>query len=115
MWQGDVTLSDAFVISLTGMLVVMLELIVIAVFIVILSRLIRFFRKEKPETVTDVTEKPLPKPVIMSDLSQKNTRTDGELKIEGVSEEETAIIMSAVSAESGIELDKLNFKSIKKM
>ena len=115
MWQGDVTLSDAFVISLTGMLVVMLELIVIAVFIVILSRLIRFFRKEKPKAVADTTEKPLPKPVIMTDLSQKNTKADGELQIEGVSEEETAVIMSAVSAESGLELDKLNFKSIKKM
>ena len=115
MWQGDVTLSDAFVISLTGMLVVMLELIVIAVFIVILSRVIRFFGKEKPKTVPDITEKPLPKPVKMTDLSQKHTRVNGELKIEGASEEETAIIMSAVSAESGLELDKLSFKSIKKM
>ena len=115
MWQGDVTLSDAFVISLTGMLVVMLELLVIAVFIVILSRLIRVFKKEKPKAVTEPEQKPFPKPVRMADLSQLNTKTDGELKLEGVSEEETAAIMSAVSAESGIELDKIRFKSIKKI
>ena len=115
MWHGDVTLSDAFVISLTGMLVVMLELLVIAVFIVILSRLIRLFKKEKPKAVVDAADKPFPKPVRMLDLSQKNTKTDGELKLEGVSEEETAVIMSAVSAESGLELDKINFKSIKKI
>jgi Na+-transporting methylmalonyl-CoA/oxaloacetate decarboxylase gamma subunit len=115
MWQGEVTLSDAFVISLTGMLVVMLELIVIAVFIVILSRLIRFFKKEKPKAVAEAVDKPFPKPVKMVDLSQKNTKADGELKLEDVNEEETAVIMSAVSAESGIELDKINFKSIKKI
>jgi len=115
MWQGDVTLSDAFVISITGMLVVMLELIVIAVFIVILSRLIRFFKKEKPKTAPQIPEKPFPKPVKMVDLSQVNTKADGELKLENVSEEETAIIMSAVSAQSGLELDKINFKSIKRI
>ncbi|MBO4339414.1 MAG: OadG family protein [Clostridiales bacterium] len=115
MWQGDVTLSDAFVISLTGMLVVMLELIVIAVFILILSRLIRFFGKDKPKAVAPSAEKPFPKPVKMLDLSQKNTKSDGELKLEGVNEEETAIIMSAVSAQSGKELDKINFKSIRKI
>ena len=115
MWQGDVTLSDAFVISLTGMLVVMLELVVIAVFIVILSRLIRVFKKEKAQPDAKTAEKPLPKPVKMADLSQKNTKANGELRLDGVSEEETAAIMSAVSAESGLELDKINFKSIRRI
>lgn len=115
MWQGDVTISDALIISLTGMLVVMLELIVIAVFIVILSRLIRLFKKGNPAAVPETADKPLPKPIKMADLSQRNTKADGELNLEGVSEEETAVIMSAVSAESGLELDKINFKSIKKI
>jgi Na+-transporting methylmalonyl-CoA/oxaloacetate decarboxylase gamma subunit len=115
MWQGDVSLSDAFVISLTGMFVVMLELVVIALFIVILSRLIRFFHKDKPKKEA-ITDKKPPKPVKVNlGNEQKFTKTDGELKLDNVSAEETAVIMSAVSAHSGIELDKIKFKSIKKI
>ncbi len=115
MWHGNVTLPDAFIISLTGMLVVMLELMVIALFIVIISRLIRVFHKPKPEKAQPARKKPQKPVVVIGENEQDNTSSDGEITLEDISEEETAVIMSAVSAESGIELDKIKFKSIKKI
>ena len=115
MWQGDVSLTDAFVISLTGMLVVMLELLVIALFIIIISGLIRIFHKPKPEK-TQQQKRKIPKPVrVKTDAAQQNTKANGEITLEGLSEEETAVIMSAVSAECGLGLDKIEFKSIRKI
>lgn len=115
MWQGNVTLFDAFIISLTGMLVVMLELLIIALFIVIISRLIRIFHKPKPESKEPVKKKRIKPVVVVNGANQENTSSDGEISLENISEEETAIIMSAVSAESGIELDKIKFKSIRRI
>ena len=115
MWQGNVTLSDAFVISLTGMLVVMLELVVIALFIVIISKLIRVFHKPKPENDEPVRKRHIKPVTVIDTTNQQNTSSDGEVSLENISEEETAVIMSAVSAESGMELDRIEFKSIKKI
>ena len=115
MWQGNVTLPDAFVISLTGMLVVMLELLTIALFIIIISKLIRIVHKPKPEKTEPVKKKHI-KPVRVIDFTnQENTSSDGEVSLESISEEEAAVIMSAVSAESGTQLDRLKFKSIKRI
>ena len=114
MWQGDVSLGDAFVISLTGMLVVMLELTIIALFIVLLSKIIGLFRKNKAEPKNDKNsvEQPVFSPAVPE---QTGTDSSGEISFEGISSEEAAIIMSAVSAESKTPLDRIKFKSIKKI
>jgi len=118
MWQGDVSFFDSLIISLTGMLVVMLELIVIAVFIVILSKIIRSFNKKKSDGI-DKTAKPdisaQPEKEKKNEKEQLNTKNDGRLDFKSVSPEEAAVIMAAVSAESGIPLDRTAFKSIKKI
>ena len=113
MWQGNVSLGDAFIISLTGMLVVMLELIIIAIFIVILSRIIRSFNKNKDSGNTE--EKTARTVQKINPDEQKKTNGSGEVRADEVSEEELAIIMSAVSAQSGLPLEKMKFKSIKKI
>jgi Na+-transporting methylmalonyl-CoA/oxaloacetate decarboxylase gamma subunit len=115
MWQGDVGLGDALIISLTGMLVVMFELMIIALFIVLLSKIIGMFGKKKNNTVKD--EKKAVPPVQAPAAQEQQTGTDssGEIAFEGISSEEAAVIMSAVSAESGTPLDKIKFKSIKKI
>ena len=115
MWHGDVNLGDAFVISLTGMLVVMFELMIIALFIVLLSKVIRVFNKRKQTAEKKEIKGPAPTPPAASAEEQTGTDSSGEISFEGLSSEEAAVIMSAVSAESGTPLDRIKFKSIKKI
>lgn len=118
MWQGDVTIGQSFLISVVGMVVVMLELIFLALFITVLSKAIRAFEKKKSVAPDELNTAAVPEITVPSageKASQINSESDGNIEINGASAEETAIIMSVISAESGIELDKLGFKSINKI
>lgn len=116
MWQGDVTFGDSLVISLIGMIVVMLELVVLAVLIVALSKIIRSLEHRKPAKAGEAVKTEPAAVVNVADSSlQVNTKSDGSIDVQGVSDEQAAVIMSVVSAECGLPLDKLSFKSIKKV
>jgi len=86
----ELSFVDTLMIAASGMTVVMLELILIAVMIVIMSALIRGLSKKADVTV--------PVPVIAEDDSE----------IHGV-------IMSVISAELQVPLEELNFKSLKQI
>ena len=106
----------ALQVSLFGILMVFLLLIILAVLIMIISRVVRFGenladKKGKKNAASDE-----PAPVQQSAAAGTplpGTQSQGTLELDGV-EPTAAVIMAIVSDESGIPLNRLLFKSIKK-
>ena len=100
-------ISNALLVAVTGVIIVLLELALIACFIVIISKLInKFLNKEKTaEPVTPVT----------TDDNAVKTVGNRSVKLIDVDEKTAAMIMALVSHQSDIPLDRLDFKSIKKV
>lgn len=86
----ELSFADTLMIAVSGMTVVMLELILIAVMIVIMSKLILGWGKKAAGIVSA--------PVVPAD--------DSEL---------CGVIMSVISAELQMPLEQLDFKSIKQI
>ena len=107
----------ALQVSLFGIIMVFLLLIILAVLIMIISRVVRFGenlagKKGKKNTASDE-----PAPVQQSAAAGAplpGTQSQGTLELDGVDEPTAAVIMAIVSDESGIPLNRLLFKSIKK-
>lgn len=107
----------ALQVSLFGILMVFLLLIILAVLIMIISRVVRFGenlagKKGKKNAASDE-----PAPVQQSaavGTPLPGTQSQGMLELDGVDEPTAAVIMAIVSDESGIPLNRLLFKSIKK-
>lgn len=90
MLAGQViSFGDSVVISLTGLLIVMLELAFLAVFIQIMSRVLAAVVKKKETTVQ------------MQPASSESEETD-----------ELAIIMAVVLEETGWPMEEVAFRSI---
>ena len=102
----------ALQVSLFGILMVFLLLIILAVLIMIISRVVRLGenlagKKGKKNAASDE-----PAPVQQSAAAGTplpGTQSQGTLELDGA-----AVIMAIVSDESGIPLNRLLFKSIKK-
>ena len=96
---------------------VFLLLIILAVLIMIISRVVRLGenlagKKGKKNAASDE-----PAPVQQSAAAGTplpGTQSQGTLELDGVDEPTAAVIMAIVSDESGIPLNRLLFKSIKK-
>lgn len=104
----------ALQVSLFGILMVFLLLIILAVLIMIISRVVRLGENlaGKKNTASDE-----PAPVQQSAAAGTplpGTQSQGTLELDGVDEPTAAVIMAIVSDESGIPLNRLLFKSIKK-
>ncbi len=107
----------ALQVSLFGILMVFLLLIILAVLIMIISRVVRLGenlagKKGKKDAASDE-----PAPVQQSaavGTPLPGTQSQGTLELDGVDEPTAAVIMAIVSDESGIPLNRLLFKSIKK-
>ena len=107
----------ALQVSLFGILMVFLLLIILAVLIMIISRVVRLGenlagKKGKKNAASDE-----PAPVQQSAAAGtplRGTQSQGTLELDGVDEPTAAVIMAIVSDESGIPLNRLLFKSIKK-
>ena len=107
----------ALQVSLFGILMVFLLLIILAVLIMIISRVVRLGenlagKKGKKNAASDE-----PAPVQQSTAAGTHlpgTQSQGTLELDGVDEPTAAVIMAIVSDESGIPLNRLLFKSIKK-
>ncbi len=123
-------ISEALNVSVTGFVVVLIVLALLACIIVILSKAIRLFSGEKKEaqvnkgisqTVTPTQAAPTPAvkeetctaTKIVSSASAQMGSVPGGLTLYKTSEKEAATIMAIVSHESGIPLNKLAFSSIK--
>lgn len=104
----------ALQVSLFGILMVFLLLIILAVLIMIISRVVRLGENlaGKKNAASDE-----PAPVQQSAAAGTplpGTQSQGTLELDGVDEPTAAVIMAIVSDESGIPLNRLLFKSIKK-
>ncbi len=105
----DFNLVDALVISLVGVTVVMSILAIIAVCIILASKVIRAIERQiakkakvapAPESVTA----PVAAPV---------SADNSEVELIGTDEKTAAVIMAIVSQKSGIPVNRLSFKSIR--
>ena len=104
----------ALQVSLFGILMVFLLLIILAVLIMIISRVVRLGENlaGKKNAASDE-----PAPVqqsVAAGTPLPGTQSQGTLELDGVDEPTAAVIMAIVSDESGIPLNRLLFKSIKK-
>ena len=106
--DGIITAEEALGISLKGIIIVMLILGLLAVTVVILSKIIRLVQKDdkvQPQSVPAAP--PVKRPSPKADESQ------GSVDLTGTDEKTAAVIMAIVSKESKIPLERLKFNSIK--
>lgn len=102
----EFTIIDALNTSITGFIVVLIILAFLACIIVILSKVIRIFtdrNNKNSEEVFDTSDAAVPQAI----------QAAGALELYKTDEKTAAAIMAIVSHNSGIPLDRLQFKSIK--
>lgn len=107
----------ALQVSLFGILMVFLLLIILAVLIMIISRVVRLGESlaDKKSKKNPASDKPAPvQQSVAAGAPLPGTQSQGTLELDGVDEPTAAVIMAIVSDESGIPLNRLLFKSIKK-
>lgn len=109
--DSHLTLGEGLTVSLIGILVVMFELALLAIFILLMAKVFKIaakFSKNKtaPEAVT--AEAPVQAGTPLADGNSA-----GKIDLVNVDEPTAAVVMAIVSNQSGIPLNHLNFKSIK--
>lgn len=107
--QAKMPISQALLIAVTGICVVLIELALITLIIQIMSKIIRAIT-EKGKDKAAAPEAPVTEPV---GTPLPDTQSQGELKLVNVDEPTAAVIMAIVSNQSGVPLNHLRFKSIK--
>lgn len=105
----DLSIFDALIISVVGLVIVLAELAIIAVLVMLVSKCIRAFEKLGKKNSAEPTAAPAA-PVAQQPLANASA---GTLSLVNVDEPTAAVIMAIVSHQSGIPLNKLDFKSIK--
>lgn len=118
--KQSISMAEALSVSVTGIIVVMIILALLAVIVVLLSKTIRIFEGKKQkkskaiktEAVSTSVKAEKPK-AINNGQPLPETQSAGTLDLYKTDEKTAAIIMAIVSNESGIPLNRLEFKSIK--
>ena len=95
-------LSESLLISLVGMGVVMLELALLALFVLVLSRAVGAIAKKKPAPAVAASTAPAPVLQQAAAVAQGDDFTDEEL----------ACVVAATIAQSGADPSQLRFNSI---
>lgn len=120
--DAPISTLDALNVSLTGIVVVMIVLAILAVLVVLLSKGIRLVIKDNktsvktPENAKDeasVSEAVVQAVQKSSATTIPENQSMGSLDLYKTDEKTAAVIMAVISNESGIPLNRLNFKSIK--
>lgn len=101
---------DDFLTAVLGVTVVMATLALIAVSILIISKIIRFVESKAKKTIKAT---PAPAPKAAAPVAVADGTNSGEVELIGVDEKTAAVIMAIVSQQSDIPLNRLSFKSIK--
>ncbi|MGN0561572.1 MAG: OadG family transporter subunit [Candidatus Fimenecus sp.] len=118
-YEDGITIGEALNVSVTGFVVVLLILALLAVLVLLLSKAVRAV-----ESKTKKKASPAPKSAQPESAPAKATAAQtgtplpetfsaGQLDLYDVDEKTAAVIMAIVSHESGIPLNRLQFKSIK--
>lgn len=108
----------ALQVSLFGILMVFLLLIILAVLIMIISRVVRLGENIAAKKGKKNADSDAPAPAQQAAAAETplpGTQSQGTLDLDGVDEPTAAVIMAIVSDESGVPLNRLLFKSIKKI
>lgn len=121
-------LGNALGISGLGIGIVMAVLAVLAVFVIILSKLVNVRKKSETATSTKSTSTPTEAPVVQAtqpDEQSVDVQTDnsdseiphipGFVVLDGVSEQDAAVLMAITAHKTGTALERLDFKSIKRL
>ncbi len=101
--------------AITGFIVVLSMLAIIAIVILVFSKIMYRLSKKKEETVLETSETPSPVVAAPAGVPLADGNSVGKLDLVDVDEPTAAVIMAIVSDQSGIPLNRLNFKSIKKV
>ncbi len=106
MVHDPISVPDALMIALSGIVIVFLMLALLWGVIVVISRIMGALEHPVPQMIRP---EPEPEPV----PAAAPAPAVPQVQLEGVSEIEAACVMAIVSHETGIPLDQLVFKSIK--
>ena len=109
MVHDPISVLDALMIALSGIVIVFLMLALLWGVIAVISRVMGVLEKHTahPASVSAAA------PAAAAPAAAPAPAPVPQVKLEGVSEVEAACVMSIVSHETGIPLDQLVFKSIK--
>ena len=102
MVHDPISVLDALMIALSGIVIVFLMLALLWGVIAVISRVMGVLEKHTAHPASVSAAAPAAAPASVP-----------QVKLEGVSEVEAACVMAIVSHETGIPLDQLVFKSIK--
>lgn len=106
--ESVMTIPKALLVALVGFVTVIVLLTVIALFIRLIAFIFSLFTKKKAAPAP--AAKPVPAPAT---AGNKVKTLRSEVTLIDVDEPTAAVIMALVSHNSGIPLEKLDFKSIK--
>lgn len=106
MVHDPISVLDALMIALSGIVIVFLMLALLWGVIAVISRVMGALEKHTAHPASVSAAAPAPAPAAAPAPAP-------QVKLEGVSEVEAACVMAIVSHETGIPLDQLVFKSIK--
>lgn len=109
MVHDSISVLDALMIALSGIVIVFLMLALLWGVIAVISRVMGVLEKHTahPASVSAAA------PAAAAPAAAPAPAPVPQVKLEGVSEVEAACVMAIVSHETGIPLDQLVFKSIK--
>ena len=109
MVHDPISVLDALMIALSGIVIVFLMLALLWGVIAVISRVMGVLEKHTahPASVSAAA------PAAAAPAAAGASAPVPQVKLEGVSEVEAACVMAIVSHETGIPLDQLVFKSIK--
>ena len=112
------TMPETLFVAVAGIAVVLLELAIIAVLIVFLSKILRAvegrLRSSDDEEVTVIESAPVaPVAAAPAPAAAPVAYQAGRVQLIDVDEPTAAVVMALVSNQSGIPLERLAFKSIK--
>lgn len=109
MVHDPISILDALMIALSGIVIVFIMLALLWGVIAVISRVMGVLEKHTahPASVSAAA------PAAAAPAAAPAPAPAPQVKLEGVSEVEAACVMAIVSHETGIPLDQLVFKSIK--
>ncbi len=103
-------ISEALMVALTGMIVVMAELGLLAAIMIAMSNLILAVTARRASEKTSFTDAFHSAPAAAA--APQETQSAGSLDLHDVDDKTAAMLMAIVSEESGIPLHELSFQSI---
>jgi len=125
-YENGISILEALNVSATGFVVVLLILALLAVLVLLLSKGVRSVekgakkKKSAPKAKAEKTPAAVPAkapaasvPAPAATIALPANCSTGQLDLYDVDEKTAAVIMAIISHESGIPLNRLQFKSIK--